>query len=85
VLVVVVSSSAIDADRVLLPNREDDPRQQVTSLPRRCWAVPRWFRFVEVQALVSHSGRLRKVTLDQVLQAVRVRISEAAARKGKGS
>ena len=71
VLVVATSSSALanEADRIALPNRQEEP-QTKTGLPRACWAVPRWYLLVGHERLTERIGFLRGSLLTRLLTAV---------------
>lgn len=77
VVVVVVTTDRSDPDRVDLVTQEDEP-SAMTGLPQRCCAMPRWTVNIERRRLLEHerAGRLPRVTLEQLAEAVDRILSE---------
>lgn len=69
VLVVAVSSTAMNADRVPLPTRDRDQRA-TSGLDRPSWAVPAWYLAVRRDHLRDHAGHVSGALLTRIVAAV---------------
>lgn len=76
VLVLPISSSTRDKDRVDIPNSATDPRQTRTTLKNQCWAIPRRLMVTEVSRLGDYAGVISRGRMTQARAAVLTRKDE---------
>ncbi|MBL9030345.1 MAG: type II toxin-antitoxin system PemK/MazF family toxin [Phycisphaerae bacterium] len=69
VLVVAISSTAMNADRVRLPTRDREPRA-TTGLARPSWVVPGWYLAVQRDRLRDRAGHVSGALLRRIVGAV---------------
>jgi mRNA-degrading endonuclease toxin of MazEF toxin-antitoxin module len=77
-VVVVATSHTVlpsEPDLVKIPNRQDN-RFTTSRLPKRCWAVPRWFLLIEPEKLTQWAGYITGDVLRQLMAAVEHRKDE---------
>jgi hypothetical protein len=71
-VVIVATSHTVlpsEPDLVKIPNPQDN-RVTTSGLPKRCWAVPRWFLLIEPEKLTEWSGYITGKVLRQLVTAV---------------
>ncbi len=71
----VTTSLCDDADKLRLPNQEDDPGCSI-DLPRSCVALPRWYLLVERHSLDEYVGKIGAVLVTTLKEAVEERLNE---------
>ena len=76
-LVVATSTTVLasEPDRIALPSRQDEP-QSKARLPKKCWAVPRWYLAVKRESLRDYIGYIHGNLLRRTIEAVLKRMAE---------
>jgi mRNA-degrading endonuclease toxin of MazEF toxin-antitoxin module len=77
VLVVATSTTVLasETDRIALPNLQDEP-QTKSRLPKRCWAVPRWYLAVRRETLRDYIGYVPAALQKRIVDAVLKRMAK---------
>ncbi len=68
IVIMAISTSTLDPDRIPLPNTQDNPNTK-SGLPHRCWAVPRWYLAIRSERLIDTAGYITGQKLREIVAA----------------